>query len=131
VSLLEWLLNQVVASRRRRVDVRLRIHRADLVMSNGQRIDAYFLNVWNASPERDVQVTHVWIEAEPHVAVLTKPLPVDVRAGRQWETYVAAADLPAGLIGIEQLGRAQLADGTIVVSDARQSVPPAGAIPDG
>lgn len=109
----------------------MRIHRAGLLLADGQRADAYFLNVFNASPERDVQVTHVWIETEPKVVVMTKPLPVDVKAGRQWETFVEVAALPAGATGIERLGRVQLADGKVVESVARENVPPAGAIPDG
>jgi hypothetical protein len=53
--------------------------------------------VLNASPERDVTVTHVWLDTEPQVQVLTKALPTTITPRAQWETFLALADVPGSL----------------------------------
>lgn len=93
--------------------------------------DCYFLNIYNASPEREVTITHIWLDSSPRVQVLTKPLPVRVLPRHQWETFVEAAVVPGNLSDddVFTLGRCQLADGTIIESVKREDVPPAGFVP--
>jgi hypothetical protein len=135
-SLITWAVDHVLAGRRRRTEVHLRVHRAYLNVVDGRPlsrpVECYFLNVWNASPETSVQVTHVYVEAidGSHVAVLTKPLPVTIEPRREWETLVEAVSVPTGT-DVERSSRARLSDGSIIESVPRTDVPPAGAIPDG
>src|SRR5262245_19332947 len=55
-SLVTWFFDYVDRLRQRRVEVHLRVHRAWFVSPPG--LECYFLNIWNASPERAVTVTH-------------------------------------------------------------------------
>lgn len=141
LNLVAWALDHLLRRHEQRTEVRLRVHRALLLAPRLSRErytqgysappedkDCYFLNVWNASPQRRVQVTHVWVETPGHLAVLTRPLPVTIEPGEQWETWVEATDLPGGLV-VEEVARAQLADGTVLRSEPRLDVPPAGAVP--
>jgi hypothetical protein len=135
-NLVTWALDHLFARRRQRTEVHLRVHRALLTIREGrplQRpIDCYFLNVWNASPEKSVQVTHVYVVAADgtHVAVLTKPLPVLIGPMQEWETWIEVADVPSGT-AVEDAARARLSDGSIIESVPRTDVPPAGAVPNG
>ena len=126
-SIITWALDHVFARHRRRIDVRLRVHRA-YVTNHPQQPECYFLNLFNASPERPVTITHVWIETDPSVPVMTKPLPVRIESGAQWETFVPVASVPQDA-EVECLGRAMLADGTVLKSSPRTNVPPAGFVP--
>jgi hypothetical protein len=107
-----------------------------MVVFDGARlprpVDCHFLNVLNASPEKAVQVTHVWVESPmgAHVSVLAKPLPVVVEPGREWETWIETAHVPAGVV-VEASAFVRLSDGSVIGSEARVDVPPAGAVPDG
>jgi hypothetical protein len=63
--------------------VKLTIHRADLARTDafvgddviGSRTDSYFTTVTNASRDRDIVVTHIWIETEPPVHIQDSALP--------------------------------------------------------
>jgi len=87
---LTWLIDFLDRLRQRRVEVHLRVHRAEFVTAP-ERGECYFLNVFNASPERAVTVTHVWIESEPATHAIVKPLPARIEPGAQWETWVVVA----------------------------------------
>ena len=91
--------------------------------------EAYFINVLNASPERSVTITHVWLETAVKMAVSTKPLPATVPPGQQWETWIETRELPPGTVDVEQLARVALADDTVIASVPREGVPPAGFVP--
>ncbi len=142
---LTWLIDFVDRWRQRRVDVYLRVHRAwfastpdpyrttttTLAPDLGLERECYFLNVQNASPEREVTLTHVWIASEPPVDALAKPLPARIKPGSQWETWIPVDDVPTGTENVERLGRARLGDDTEVKSVPRTHVPSAGYVPDG
>jgi hypothetical protein len=126
MGLVDWIADRLLELRRRRVSVHLRIHRAAFVGRPAS--DAWFLNIWNASPERSVQVTHVWIESSAgHIPALAKPLPAVIDPDRQWETWIEVARVPDR--DVFHAGRAQLADGTVISSGPRDDVPPAGMVP--
>lgn len=97
-------------------------------MTDPEQPECYFLNVLNGSPERTVTVTHVWIEGEPHVAVMTRPLPATIPPDQQWETWIRVDAVPQGTV-VERAGRAQLADGNVIRAEPRTDVPPAGYVP--
>jgi hypothetical protein len=63
----------------------------------GDALECYFINVWNASPERDVTVTHVWLETQPQVQVMTKPLPARIAPHARWETFVPVENVGGSL----------------------------------
>ena len=111
------ILDKLFPWRRRRVDVRVRVHRAALPAPH--RADAYFIDVLNASPEQSVTVTHVWLETALKISVLTRPLPATVAPGQQWETWIEARELPPGTAGVERLARVALADDTVIASAPR------------
>jgi hypothetical protein len=117
-------------ARQRRTDVRVRMHRAHLLNTPGQP-ECYFLNVWNASPEREVTVTHTWFATEPlrHFLNAQRPLPARIAARDQWETWIPVAEVAAEPPEVYTLGRVQLADNTVVSSVERTNVPGAGAVP--
>jgi hypothetical protein len=124
-QLVDWIDRR----RQRRTEVHVRVHRAWLLAPD--QIDCYFVNVWNASPEREVTVTHVWIATQPRVQVLTKRLPTRIAPRAQWETFVPVAELPGSPpdVDVFRLARVQLADDTVIKSDRRENVPPAGFVP--
>jgi hypothetical protein len=93
------------------------------------RGEAYFLNVQNASPEREITVTHVWIATEPPVHAVARQLPAQIKPGAQWETWIPVNDVPAGTENVERLGRARLGNDTELKSVPRTDVPPVGYVP--
>lgn len=147
--LLTWVVDFVDRLRQRRFDVRLRVHRAwfldesflresrsslagNMIRAShatGQIREAYFLNVQNVSPEREVTVTHVWIASEPSAHALAKPLPAQINPGAQWETWIPVDQIPADTEDVERLGRARLGDDTELKSVPRTDVPPDGYVP--
>ena len=163
LGLVTWLLDHVI---RRKVDVRVRVHRASLLhgLSPGatatasttttttsltgmeaeladyvmqqarlgtldENLEAYFINVWNASPVRSVGVTHVWIATVPETPVLTRRPPALLEPDAQWETWIEVDRLPAGLTDVEHLARVKLTNDAVVESVPREDVPVAGYVP--
>ena len=140
---LTWLIDFVDRWRQRRVDVHLRVHRAWFVSAPESfrsprgvlasdpvsRGECYFLNVQNASPEREVTVTHVWIASEPSVHAVARPLPARLAPGAQWETRIPVEDVPSDAQNVERPGRARLGDDTEIRSVPRADVPAAGYVP--
>jgi hypothetical protein len=125
---LTWLIDFVDRLRQRRLDVRLRIHRAWFA-SDPERGECYFLNLQNLSPEREITVTHVWIASEPPVHATAKQLPARLKPLAQWETWVPVASVPEGTDNVEHLGRARLGDDREVEAVPRTDVPPVGYVP--
>lgn len=94
--------------------------------------DNYFITVTNASKDRDIVVTHVWLATEPPVHVHDVDLPVRLRYSAPWETSVPVSDVPADPDEVPWLARCQLSpDDKVIKSRPRQNVPPFGAIPRG
>ena len=115
--------------REKRTDVRLRVHVAEL--NDPGRTICYFVNVLNASPEREVTITHTWFATEPpvHFVNSARPLPVRIAPRDQWETWVPVGQVPAQPPEVYELARVRLADDSVVNSVERQDVPPAGMVP--
>ena len=128
----DLIVVQIAASgdnRRSLQDVQVRVHEA-VLLSDPRKPSCYFVNVLNASPEREIQVTHVWFEIDPQTQkhVLTRP-PGRVAARSQWETWIEAAELPFTLTRPERLARVKLGDGSVIHSQPREDVPAAGFVP--
>ena len=69
--------------------------------------EAYYITVTNASAERDIVVTHVWVESDPPIHILDSGLPVRLKYDSPWETSVPVAFLPTGTAEVEYLARCQ------------------------
>jgi len=124
-------------SRRR---VKMTVHRAELqgpMMAVGDQMitastDSYFITITNASRDRDIVVTHVWIETDPSVQIYDRGLPVRLKYSAPWETSVPVNRVPADPAQVPWLARCQLSpDDKIVKSKPRKNVPPFGSVPRG
>jgi hypothetical protein len=115
--------------REKRTDVRVRVHAAWL--NDPARSLCYFVNVYNASPEREVTVTHVWFETTPPVHFVNpgRPLPIRIAPRDQWETWLEVDRVPATPPDVYELARARLADDRTITSIERRDLPSAGAVP--
>jgi hypothetical protein len=93
----------------------VRVHRAPPA---GRESEAYVITVLNAS-RGSVTVREVWLQAALRISVSTRPLPVTIGSGEQWETWIEPRELPPGTAGVERLARVGLADGRVIVSKPR------------
>src|SRR5215204_676940 len=84
--------------------LKLTVHRAELhgpmfAVGGGPTVsmstDSYFITLTNASRDRDIVVTHVWIDTKPEVHVRDHALPVRLKYSAPWETSVPVKDVPA------------------------------------
>jgi hypothetical protein len=120
--------------------VKLTVHRATKFLAGfsfGDDVhtmegEYYFITVTNASRERDIVVTHVWLDTDPRVDVVDTALPVRLRYSQPWETSVPVEQVPEGTTDVEWRARCQLApDDKVVKSRPRRNVPPVGTVPRG
>jgi hypothetical protein len=123
VGYVRRLLGTISGRRRRKVDIRVGVHRG---LAGPHRADAYVITVLNLSPERSVTIAHVWLEAVVKMPVLTRRLPVTVAAGEQWETWIEARELPPGTTDVEHRVRVVLDDDTVIALASRGAVSPTG-----
>jgi hypothetical protein len=77
--------------------------------------EAYVISVRNASRE-SVTVSEVWLQTAVRISVSTRPLPVTIEPGEQWETWIEPRELPPGTAGVERLARVGLIDGRVISS---------------
>jgi len=124
-TVLEWLFKIIGLSQR----VRVLCHRA-FFLPNGP--ECYFINVANLSPQRDAEVTHVWIECDNQIPVLnpSRTLPRRLRPEESWETWITVNSLPASVRdNALKLARVRLSNGRIIKSKENKNVPSAGYVP--
>jgi hypothetical protein len=110
--------------RRRRV--KLTVHRAveehvfglvgDEILSSES--DEYHIRITNASRDRDIVVTQVWIESDPPVPVEDTDLPVRLQYSDPWETSVPVEDVPAAPEEVFWLARCLLIPDDKVIAAA-------------
>src|SRR6187399_1286559 len=98
--------------------VKLRVHRAFLL--GGTDEECFFVNVFNASANRTITVTHVWLETGPPIHADDGGLPITLPPERQWETAFPISVVPQdsharALV----LARAKLSTGTVIRSVPR------------
>jgi hypothetical protein len=117
--------------------VRLTVHRAFEVTGTnaaGQPIlgrENFYLTLTNASRDRDIVVTHMWLDTKPPVHVLDA-FPVRLRYSAPWETVVPVDQVPGDLEQVPWLARARLSpDDKTLRSRPRENVPDFGTVPRG
>ncbi len=137
-KVVEWARS---ANQNRR-KVRLTVHRADLqdpvyAMVGGRFIgggttDSFFINITNATRDRDIVITHIWIESDPPFHVHDDALPLRLQHSAPWSTSVPVEDVPADPERVPWLARCRLSpDEKIIKSRPSRNVPPFGTVPRG
>ena len=124
---LDLLLTAFGGLRRVRVLVHLGAH-----LTNGEI--AYFVKVVNLSATRDVEVTHVWLEAEPVVPLVRedRPLPIRLQPDQTWEIWLPIKRVPLHLLAAAPTRfRVQLSNGSIFKSKPNKAIPSVGYIAGG
>jgi hypothetical protein len=131
LTLLYKALDVLLAAFGRVRRVRVLVHSAWHV-SLGE--PCFFVNVTNLSSNRDVEITHVWVESAPNIPVLNgdRPLPRRLKPDESWETWLSFAQVPSALLlRADTCFRVRLSTGRLVHSKANTEVPPIGEIPGG
>jgi hypothetical protein len=122
--------------------VKLTVHRAYKVevlfaVGDGPLVEVesenYYITVTNASRNRDIEVTHVWLDTTPKpVHVFDPDLPVRLKYSAQWATAVPVSSLPDGTTNVAWLARCQVSpDGKVIKSRPSKNVAPVGTVPRG
>lgn len=115
--------------------VRVGVHKASFVdgLAHGQ--ECYFVTVTNLSPNREVEVTHVWFDTpvNSHVLRAERPLPKRLKVDEVWTTWIPVTELPNNLTtdDVYKLARVRLSTGKVFTSKHNRDVPPFGAVPGG
>jgi hypothetical protein len=111
--------------------IRFTVHRAFFVHD---ATECFFLNISNLSRNRDIEVTHVWIDCEPQVTALhpDRLLPRRLKPDESWETWIEVERVPINCRDTAlTLGRARLSSGRIIKSRENKDVPTAGTVAGG
>jgi hypothetical protein len=109
--------------------VRFTIHRA---FFQTNRVECLFLTVTNLSVDRDIELTHIYLEGSTQVNVkqTDRPLPVRLKPDEIWETFIKVQNVPPDiLVSPYNKGRARLSTGKVYVSKKNKSIPNQGTIP--
>jgi hypothetical protein len=91
-----------------------------------------FINVVNLSLQRDIEITHVWVEHHGQIPVLNskRKLPYRLKPDESWETWIELTDLPTSIIGkASNLARIRLSNGKVIKSKPNKNVPSEGYVP--
>jgi len=125
------ILERVFGAFSDRRKVRFTVHRGFFI-SGGK--ECFFLNLSNLSRNREIEITHVYLECGEQIQALHRDrlLPKRLRPDESWETWVEVERVPSSLQGTAYtLGRARLSSGKILKSVENKNVPSAGTIPGG
>jgi hypothetical protein len=122
------LIDQAVRLHQSRRKVRVLVHRAFFRNRDDKR-EQFFIWVTNLSPNREVEVTHIWFETNPRKDILNpeRPLPKRLKPDERWETWIAVADVPTE-DDLERKVRVLLSNGKVVKSLPNPAVPPVGHV---
>lgn len=108
----------------------VRVHRASFV---GESAVNYFVNLTNLSPQRPIEVTHVWYENGPDYIPIhqpSRPLPARLELDQSWETWIAEAIVsPEAGRDVSRCFRARISTGEVFESSPSANVPPIGTVP--
>ncbi len=110
-------------------NVRVLCHRA-FILPNGP--EGYFINVTNLSPQRDAEITHVWMACAEDIQIInpSRPLPRRLKPEESWETWIEINNLTEqDQSDAFSLARVRLSNGKILKSKKNENVPSAGRIP--
>lgn len=124
-TVLQWIFQIIGLTQR----LRVLCHRAFL-LPNGP--ECYFVNVTNVSLQRDVEITHVWMDCNDTVPVFNplRPLPRRIKPDESWETWIEVNNLPQSVRdNAFNLARVRLSNGRTFKSKENKNVPSAGYVP--
>ena len=130
-TIAEFLFFPILSAIGGRRRLRLLVHRAYFL---GSSTECYFINATNLSKDKDIEITHLWIDSEPqvHINRPERRLPRRLRPDETWETWIEVKNLPPSLRkDLYKLARARLSTGKIVKSKKNKNVPPVGTVPGG
>jgi acetolactate synthase regulatory subunit len=118
--------------------VRLTVHRGFEVVgvnASGHAMtgrENFYLTVTNSSDERDIEITHAWIETEPRLHIHDQDLPMRLRHSARFEMVVPVDRVKGDPELVPWLARVQLSpDDKVIKSRPRENVPDFGAVPRG
>ena len=83
----------------------------------------FLIKVTNLSPQREVEITHLWFETNPPTQILNpvRPLPARLRLDETFETWIPVADVPT-VDDLERMVCVQLSNGKVVRSRLNKGV---------
>ena len=92
-------------------------------------VECFFIKVTNLSPQREVEVTHIWFATEPekHLMNFERPFPVRLRLDETFETWIPVSEVPLG-VDLERQVRVALSSGEVFRSRLNEDVPPVGFV---
>jgi hypothetical protein len=106
--------------------VRVTVRRTH-IPTEGQ--DLFFVNTWNQTRRRDLEVTHVWFDCGRPIPV-TQPageLPRKLKRGQSCETWINVNEIPSDFRDHAYgLARVRLTTGAIIKSVGNENVPGSG-----
>ena len=111
--------------------IRFTIHRGFFIHSGKE---CFFLNVSNLSRNREIEITHLYLDCGEQIHALqpNRLLPRRLKPDESWETWVEVERVPGSLREIAYtLGRARLSSGKILKSVENKNVPSAGTVAGG
>jgi hypothetical protein len=111
--------------------VRFTVHRGSFVATGKE---CFFLNLSNLSRNREIEITHVYLDCGEQIQALhpDRLLPKRLKPDESWETWVEVERVPSSLRGAAYtLGRARLSSGKILKSVENRNVPSAGTVAGG
>ena len=122
------LTDQARGLDQRRRRLRVMVHRAFFAHGYQGR-QQFFIKVTNLSPQREVEITHLWFETDPPTKILNpvRPLPARLRLDETFETWIPVADVPT-VDDLERMVCVQLSNGKVVKSRLNNGSPPTGYI---
>ena len=130
VTVVSFLVSRMVTRK-----VRVTVHRAVFVGSVAGESDHYFINVTNLSLNREVEITHIWVDTPTkiHISNGDRPLPKRLKVDEIWSTWVPVSVLPSTLRdeAVYKLARVQLSSGGVFRSKRNKTEPEFGSVPGG
>jgi hypothetical protein len=122
------IFDRLVSFQQTRRRVRVLVHRG-VFLEDPESMLYYFVKVTNLSSARDIEITHVWFDADPPVNLMMpdRPLPTRLRPDETWEGWVEAAEV-AHVSDVERSGRVLLASGKRVRSRRNKNIPSKGYV---
>lgn len=134
VTIAKWARERHQARRK----VGLTVHRGFEVVgvnAAGQPVtgkENYYVGVVNASHEREIEVTHAWIDTDPPLHIFDPDLPKRLKHSARFEMAVPVDRVVGDPALVPWLARVQLSpDDRIVKSKPRENVPDFGVVPRG
>ena len=126
-----WAIDKATGWQQRRRKVRVLAHEAVFLTSPPSE-PHYFVKVTNLSPQREVEVTHIWFDTDPVVHILNpqRPLPARLRLDETYETWILKRSVPDDPDVFGKV-RVQLSNGHRVRSRHNSTVPPMGYVAGG